>query len=52
MTMLTIEDLKNFIDKLPDDYYITFQDKDGTEHQVADKFEVNLSMKKLVLKSH
>ena len=51
MTDLTIEDLKNFIDNLPEDYTISFRDEEGLLHSITDSLEIDLSMKRLVLKS-
>lgn len=49
--MLTIENLKNFIENLPGEYVIEFHDHNGISHPILDKLEVDLSGEKLVLKS-
>ena len=48
--IMTVEVLKKVLDHIPDDYEITFNDK-GIEHIVQDKVEIDVSGKKLVLKS-
>ena len=49
--ILTVEELKNFIDNLPGDYCIEYHDKDGISHPINDTLEVDLSGEKLILKS-
>ena len=49
--ILTVEDLKKFIDSLPGDYDIEYVDQEGNLHPISDKIEVDLSNEKLILKS-
>lgn len=51
MSQLTIEILKEIVDKLPEDFIVGFNDKD-VDHIISDKFEVDVSSKKLVLKKY
>lgn len=51
MSQLTIEILKEIVDKLPGDFIVGFNDKD-VDHIISDKFEVDVSSKKLVLKKY
>ena len=51
MTALTVDELQNFIGKLPGDYIVEFKDQDNISHMVIDKLEIDLSGKKLILKS-
>ena len=47
MSELTIEVLKEIVEKVPDDFIVGFDDL-----VVSDKFEVDVSGKKLVLKKY
>ena len=47
MSELSIEVLKEIVDKLPDDFTVMFNDREF-DHIVSDKFEVDVSAKKLV----
>jgi len=47
MSELTIEVLKQVVEKLPDDFVVGFDDL-----ILSDKFEVDVSSKKLVLKKY
>ena len=47
MSALTIEVLKEIVEKLPDDFIVGFDDL-----IISDKFEVDVSGKKLVLKKY
>lgn len=51
MTVLTIGDLKDFVDKLPDDFTVEYHDRDDISHVIVDRLVVDLSGKKLILKS-
>lgn len=51
MSQLTIEILKEIVDKLPKDFIVGFNDKD-VDYIISDKFEVDVSSKKLVLKKY
>ena len=51
MTVLTIGDLKDFISKLPDDFSVEYHDNDDISHVIVDQLMVDLSGKKLILKS-
>ena len=48
--ILTIENLQDFIDKLPTDYTVEYVE-DGISHPISDRLEVDLSGEKLILKS-
>ena len=47
MSVLNIEVLKEIVEKLPNDFIVEFDDL-----PVSDKFEVDVSAKKLVLKKY
>ena len=47
MSVLNIEVLKEIVEKLPDDFIVEFDDL-----PVSDKFEVDISGRKLVLKKY
>ena len=49
MDVLDIATLKKIIEKVPEDYEIEFNDRD-CNHKISDKFEVDVSGKKLILK--
>lgn len=51
MSELTIEILKEIVDKLPDDFTVGFNDR-KVDHMISDKFEVDVSSRKLVLKKY
>lgn len=47
MSVLNIEVLKEIVEKLPDDFIVEFDDL-----PISDKFEVDVSGRKLVLKKY
>lgn len=49
--MMTIEVLKKVLEKIPEDFDIEFKDNNNISHVISDEFEVNVSEKKLMLKS-
>lgn len=51
MTALDIGSLRDFISNLPDDFSVEYHDKDGISHVIVDQLVVDLSGKKLILKS-
>ena len=52
MSELTIETLKEIVEKLPDDYIVQFKDIEGHIITVSDTISVDISEKKLVLKKY
>ena len=50
MAVLDIEVLKGIVEKLPDDFTVEFEDRDGSVSQVSDEVTVKVSEKKLMLK--
>ena len=51
MTTLDIGSLKDFISKLPDDFCVEYHDNEDISHVIIDQLMVDLSGKKLILKS-
>lgn len=51
MTALSIEVLKKIVENIPDDYTIEF-DNGKTAYNVDDKVEIDVSLKKLILKKY
>ncbi|MBQ3407998.1 MAG: hypothetical protein IJH12_02185 [Clostridia bacterium] len=51
MTTITIEVLKKIIENLPDDYNVEF-DNGKNKLQIADKVEIDVGLKKLILKKY
>ena len=51
MTALTIEVLKKIVDKLPEDYTVEFDNGENID-PIGDKLEIDVSMKKLILKKY
>ena len=49
MSELTIEVLKEIVEKLPDDFIVEFKDRNGSTVTVSDDINVKISKKKLVL---
>lgn len=49
MSELSIEVLKEIVEKLPDDYIVEFKDREGSTVTVSDDINVKISEKKLVL---
>ena len=52
MSELTIEVLKEIVEKLPNDFIIEFKDREGSTFTVSDDINVKISEKKLVLKPY
>ena len=52
MSELTIEVLKEIVEKLPDDFIVEFKDRNGSTVTVSDDINVKISEKKLVLKTY
>jgi len=50
MTELNIEILKTIVEKIPDDFTVEYA-RGGVSRPICDKVEVDLSGKKLILKS-
>ena len=50
MAVLNIKVLKEIVDKLPDDFKIEFEDREGVVSPVSDNINVKVSDKTLVLK--
>lgn len=50
MAVLDIEVLKEIAEKLPDDFTVEFEDRDGSVSRVSDEVTVKVSEKKLLLK--
>lgn len=51
MDILNISNLKKIIEKVPEDYEIEFEGRDGT-HKISDRIEIDVSGKKLILKKY
>lgn len=51
MTTITIEVLKKIIENIPEDYTVEFSDKENN-YQIADKVEIDVGLKKLILKKY
>ena len=52
MSELTIEVLKEIVEKLPDDFIVEFKDRNGSTFTVSDDINVKISEKKLVLRTY
>lgn len=52
MSELTIEVLKEIVEKLPDDFIVEFKDRNGSTVTVSDDINVKISEKKLVLRTY
>ena len=52
MSELTIEVLKEIVEKLPNDFIVEFKDRNGSTVTVSDDINVKISEKKLVLKKY
>lgn len=48
MSELTIEVLKEIVEKLPNDFIVEFKDRNGSTFTVSDDINVKISEKKLV----
>lgn len=52
MSELSIEVLKEIVEKLPDDFIVEFKDRNGSTVTVSDDINVKISEKKLVLRTY
>lgn len=52
MSELTIETLKEIVEKLPKDYSVEFKDRNDATYKVSDDINIKISEKKLVLKPY
>lgn len=52
MSQLTIEVLKEIVGKLPDDFLVEFEDREGSTFQLSDNIGVKVSEKKLILRKY
>ena len=52
MSNLTIEVLKEIVEKLPNDFIVEFKDRNGSTVTVSDDINVKISEKKLVLRTY
>lgn len=50
MAALNIAVLKEIVEKLPEDFEVEFQDREGLVSSVSDEIGVNVSERKLLLK--
>ena len=50
MSELTIEVLKEIVEKLPNDFIVEFKDRNGSTFTVSDDINVKISEKKLILR--
>ena len=50
MSELTIETLKEIVEKLPDDYLVEFEDRNRSTSVLSDDIRVMISEKKLILR--
>ena len=49
---LSIEVLKEIVEKLPDDFIVEFEDRDGSNFILSDNIGVKVSEKKLILRRY
>ena len=52
MSELTIEVLKEIVEKLPNDFIVESKDRNGSTFTVSDDINVKISEKKLVLRTY
>ena len=52
MSELSIEVLKEIVEKLPNDFIVEFKDRNGSTVTVSDDINVKISEKKLVLRTY
>ena len=52
MSELSIEILKEIVEKLPNDFIVEFKDRNGSTVTVSDDINVKISEKKLVLRTY
>ena len=50
MSELTIEVLKEIVEKLPNDFIVEFKDRNSSTFTVSDDINVKISEKKLILR--
>ena len=52
MSELSIEVLKEIVEKLPNDFIVEFKDRNGSTVTVSDDINIKISEKKLVLRTY
>ena len=52
MSELTIEVLKEIVEKLPNDFIVEFKDRNGSTFTASDDINVKISEKKLILRTY
>ena len=52
MSELSIEVLKEIVEKLPNDFIVEFKDRNGSTFTVSDDINVKISEKRLVLRTY
>ena len=52
MSELTIEVLKEIVEKIPEDYIVEFEDINGSTCIVSDNINIKVSEKKLTLRKY
>ena len=52
MSELSIEILKQIVEKLPDDFIVEFKNREGSTVTVSDDINVKISEKRLVLRTY
>ena len=52
MSELTIEVLKEIVEKLPNDFEVEFENREGSIFKLSDNIGVKVSEKKLILKRY
>ncbi|WP_405282261.1 hypothetical protein [Methanobrevibacter sp.] len=52
MSELTIEVLKEIVEKLPNDFIVEFKDRNSSTFTVSDDINVKISEKKLILRTY
>ena len=52
MSELSIEVLKEIVEKLPNDFIVEFKDRNGSTVTVSDDINVKISEKKLILRTY
>lgn len=50
MSQLTIKTLKQICEKIPEDYFVTFEKSEFDKKYLSDKIEVDISNETLILK--
>lgn len=49
--IITVDVMKEVLDRIPGDFEIVFVDNDEISHFISDKFEVDVSGQRVLLKS-